>query len=412
MLLEKILRLGLGLLSSVIVARQYSTNDFGMFVFAQGIISLLSAITNLGVPNVLIKDLVGIGIHNKVRRLSDSFGIQFCGSLVSFVLVVAYIYISGMSEMAAAILVIVAISNFLMHFSLVENEYIANQRIQKLIPFYMVIYVIFFAAKLSVAFLTWDIVFFTIIYSLELSALYLCPYVIFCVENNAWGLFFKRMLRVGRCTNYIKRLFKLSYPIALAGVVYSLYMRADLLIIEHLSTTHVLALYGAAVKLCDPLVVFAGVITTAAFPLLVKAKQQGKMEFIKATRRVVIIMTLISILLIIVVSLNSEVLIRILFGKKYIEAASILSIYSFSMFFFFFGSIFGKVLIINNLQKFLIVPLAMGCLLKVVASIIILKFTSFEYIGYSTVMASLIANLLGFLTFRDTRDIIVLIIRG
>lgn len=412
MLLEKILRLGLGLISSIIVARQYSTNDFGLFVFAQGVISLLSAVTNVGIPNVLIKDLVGINMRNKVKRLSDSFKIQFIGAFFSFAIVIAYIYFSEMDEVASAVLCIIAVSNFIMPFSLVENNFIADQQIQKLIPFYMIIYILFFSVKLWVSLNGLSIVIFSIVYSVELVLLYLCPFILFCIKNEEWYSFSRRILKLEKCTNYIKRLFKLSYPIALAGLVYSLYMRADLIIIEHLSTTYVLALYGAAVKLCDPLVVFAGVITTAAFPLLVNAKYQGNYEFIRALRKLIVITTLISISLVAIVNLNSEFLINILFGEKYSGAASILSIYSYSILFFFFGSIFGKVLIINNLQRYLILPLIIACALKVLVSFVILKDYSFEYIGYSTVAASLIANLLGFLIFKETRGVMFSIIRG
>ena len=90
---DKLLRMGVGLLVGVWVARYLGPEQFGLLNFALAFTGLFAAIATLGLPEIVVRDIVR-DPENAQVTLGTAAVLQLIGGLVAYVLIlVAIIYV-------------------------------------------------------------------------------------------------------------------------------------------------------------------------------------------------------------------------------------------------------------------------------------------------------------------------------
>lgn len=85
---DKILRLGVGVWIGAWVARHLGPEQFGKLNYSMAIIALFSAFATVGLPDVLIRDLVRTPQH-RATIFARAFAMRIAGSVVVLVLAMA-----------------------------------------------------------------------------------------------------------------------------------------------------------------------------------------------------------------------------------------------------------------------------------------------------------------------------------
>ena len=120
---DKILRMGVGLLVGVWIARYLGPEQFGLLNFAMAIIGLFTAIATLGLNNIVVRDLV---LLKSPKLISETLGTAFVlqvigGVLACAIAVVAVIVMKPEDSLARLIVIILGSSMVFKATEVIKN---------------------------------------------------------------------------------------------------------------------------------------------------------------------------------------------------------------------------------------------------------------------------------------------------
>jgi O-antigen/teichoic acid export membrane protein len=146
------------------------------------------------------------------------------------------------------------------------------------------------------------------------------------------------------------RLVKDSWPLIFSGVVFSIYMKIDQVMIKEMLNTETVGIYAVAVNLCEIWYVVPTIIVGSVFPAIIHARGRDYKAYLGALQKLHDLFFLLSVLVGIFISVYSDEIIRLLYGEGFKGAGIIWAIYVWSGVFVFQGTIRGRFLVLENQQ--------------------------------------------------------------
>jgi O-antigen/teichoic acid export membrane protein len=164
-----------------------------------------------------------------------------------------------------------------------------------------------------------------------------------------------------------------SWPLILSGVMVTINMNIDQVMLGNMSTSEELGNYAAAVKFSEVWYFIPTVICSSVFPAIVQAKQQSRQEYYAKIQQLYDFMSFLSLAIALIVAFTSEnVLIRLL-GAEYASAGTILTLHIWSGIFIFFGVARGNWLVIEDMTRLSLITQLMGAVTNIVLNIFMIK---------------------------------------
>jgi O-antigen/teichoic acid export membrane protein len=205
-----------------------------------------------------------------------------------------------------------------------------------------------------------------------------------------------------------KEMLKDSYPLIIAGVINSIYMKVDQVMIKEICNATEVGYYSAAVRLSEVWFGIGVIICNSLFPAIVNAKKVSEVFYYKRLQNLFLFLVIIAYLLAISVYFLSDFIITTLYGKEFIEASSVLPIHIFSAIFVYLGVSSGRWLINENKVNLDLYRNMLAMIVNVILNYILIEKHGIIGAAY----ASLIAYVVSFYFFdifrKDTRKIFIL----
>ncbi|MDP2366613.1 MAG: oligosaccharide flippase family protein, partial [Ignavibacteria bacterium] len=105
---DKILKLSLGMITTVLIARYLGPSDFGLLNYCIAFVSIISVISSLGLDQIIVRKLV-LFPKEKHEIIGTAFFLRFVGSILLITLSIVSISIIRPAD-TLSLLLIVAIS--------------------------------------------------------------------------------------------------------------------------------------------------------------------------------------------------------------------------------------------------------------------------------------------------------------
>lgn len=397
---EKILRMAVGLFVGVWVARYLGPEQFGLLSYAQSFVGLFTVIATLGLDTIIVRELVKDETKRNVL-LGTAFGLKFIGAILVLIFLAIAINFTSNDQYTNVLIFIIASATIFQSFNVVDFYFQA-----KVLSKYVV-----YTNVISLS--TSSIIKITLIIN-EASIVAFAIVVVFDSLVLALGFlyfYFHQNLSVKQWVfdrTKAKELLKESYPLIIAGVINSIYMKVDQVMIKEMLGNTQIGYYAAAVKLSEVWFSIGVIICNSLFPAIVNAKMISEKFYYQRISNLFMLLNLLSFCLAISVYLLSDYIILTLYRKDFFEASTILSIHIFSAIFVYLGVASGRWLInegktILNLYRNII-----GMLINVMFNIILIK----KYGIAGAAIASLFAYITAFYLFdifrKDTRRLFIL----
>jgi PST family polysaccharide transporter len=134
-----------------------------------------------------------------------------------------------------------------------------------------------------------------------------------------------------------RQLFSESWPYLISGISIMTYMRIDQVMIKEMLGKYELGLFSAVTPFAAVWNVIPVIICAVLFPYMSRKKMESAEEFRRYLVYLFRLFWVISIALVILTNLFSHFLVRKLYGDAYLESASILNIYIFTIIPIFLG---------------------------------------------------------------------------
>lgn len=375
---DSIIRLGLGFIVSIFLARYLGPSDFGLYNYAYAMIAIYSAVASLGMNGVVVRELVQEKFSPSII-MGTSFVLQLIGSLLASVLVVATVIILRPNEWNLVIVVLFMLPSVLLRSSDVIKYWFESIIASK----YTVLAqnISFFVSSIvKICIIYFDLGYLAIASTVTLEALLVAFLLFYYYKKNAnfdWSV----------SLTQAKRLFSISWPLVLSGVALMLYMRIDQIMIGNMIGDAAVGVYSVAVKMVEVWYFVPIAIVSTLFPKIIKMKNIDESEYNNRLQVLYDTLVIIGVLLALLVTFFSDYIINGLFDKQYAEASLLIKWYSWVGVFYFLSSASGRWYINEGLQKFALNRNVLGLTIGVILNLILIPLCGVVGSVYATLIA-------------------------
>jgi len=326
---EKVVRIGVAFFVGIWVARYLGPERFGLLSYAISLVALFSAVASLGMDEIVVKELVE-NPNQRDMLLGTSFIIKGVGAVSILALIYLTLTLTS-TDGYTKLLVLVVAGGLLFQSAAVISFYYQAEVLAKLNAMALFSSLIVSSAlKIILILVKASLFYFAVAALVESAALAFSLFFIYSgmgLKPSQWE--FNKSLAT--------YLLRSSWPLMLAGIAITIYMRIDQVMIKAMLSNEAVGNYAAAVRLSEAWYFMPVAICTSLFPAIIKAREIGEDDYYGKLQRVYDLMVWLAIAIAIPVTLFADIAILVLFGPQYHAASSVLKIHIWAGVFVFLG---------------------------------------------------------------------------
>ena len=359
---DKIVRMGMGLLVGAWVARYLGPEQFGLWSIAIALVSLVASISGLGLSELLVRDLVEAST-TRPKLLGTAFLLK-CGAGAAALIVAMLLaqHAKAASPLFLTIVLLTAISSFFQAFDVIELHF--QSLLRSRFPVIARSFAFMAASSLKIVFIlqTRPLIYFVwtaVIETLLGVGMLLFFYLRASQQIRQWSWDYA----------LARKLLGNSWPLILSSLVIMVYMRIDQVMLGQMLGTKAVGEFSAAVRLSEFWYFIPVAITSSFFPSIVQLRTQNPRAYLQRLQSVLDLVTLAGLAIALLTTVAAPVIIRVLYGEQYHEAAQVLALHIWAGVFVFLGVAGSHWFIVENLQKFSFYRALSGAVINVLLNV-------------------------------------------
>lgn len=377
---DQILRMAVGLLVGVWIARYLGPEQFGLLNYAMAFVALFGAIASLGLSGIAVRDLVK-NPASANTMLGTAFVLQFIGGFVAFGLAIAVIGFARPDDGLAKLMV--AVLGFVMVFKSTEVvKYWFESQVQSKYTVWVEngAFMVFAAVKVGLILTNASLMSF--VWAVFAEGL--------LVAAGLLGMYAWRGGRLLAWHGHYQRakiLLKDSWPLILSGLAIMVYMRIDQIMLGQMQGDEAVGIYSAAVRISEVWYFVPMAIVASVFPSIIEAKRQSELLYYERLQKLYNLMVLLAVAVAVPMTFLSEWAVGILFGERYLQAAPVLSISIWAGVSVAMSLVHGKWLLAEGLQRYGLLYTLFGALINIVLNLNLIPLYGIRGAAWATLCA-------------------------
>lgn len=380
LLVDRILRMSVGLFVGVWVARYLGPEGFGILNYATAFISLFGAFAGLGLRNIVVQDL----IHEPTKSeeiIGAAAKLQLLSGLIAYALSILCIVLVKSNDKTTQVLV----SILGLTLTLKASEIIVCWYESKILSKYVVwiqngSFLFFALIKVILIKQNLSLISFAITTTAESTMIA----VLLIILAKRQGF----QISISNSTiEKAKHLLKQSWPLLLSSIGIMVYMKIDQIMLGQMSGNKSVGIYSAAVRICEVWYFIPNMIVATVFPLILKEKKCSLIQYYKKIQILFSVLSFTAVLIIVPMTLFSDNIINLLFGSAYPEASAVLHIYIWATLFVFLGVASDRWLIAENLQILSLQRTLIGVTINIILNYILIPINGAIGAAIATLIA-------------------------
>ncbi len=377
---DNLLRMGIGLLIGIWIARYLGPEQFGLLSYALAFASLFLPLATLGLDDIAVRNLV----HDPAERhniLGTAFILKLIGGMFSFTAAISAIFIlRPMDNLSQGLVAIIAAGAIFQAFNAIEFWF--NSQIQAK----------YAALARSGAFLAGALAKIGLIIA-GASLLAFAWVGLLEIIAGSLGLILAYQARghnIRRWQGHLATataLLKDSWPLIFSCIVIMIYLRIDQVMLGEMTSSAEVGVYSVAVRLAEVWFFIPGAIYWSLLPGLVEAKAADEELFYRRLQKYYNLMALVAYAIVLPMMFLAEWLVLILFGVAYAAAGPMLAILIWVNLFTFLEIARSAFFNVMNWNRIYLLTLALGAGLNVILNWLLIPV----YGGLGAVISSVVA---------------------
>ena len=376
---EKILRMVVGLFVGIWVIRYLGPERFGVFSYAGSFAGLFSTIATLGLNGIVVRELV----KDESKRdllIGTAFWLKLLGAFAVLIILWIAINFTSNDTDTNIIMFIIASATIFQSFNVIDM-YFQSKVMSKFIVYANTIS-LFFSSIIKVILILNEAPLIAFVWVVLFDSFALaCGLVYFYVKNNLsllkWR--FDKIMAVS--------MLKDSWPLILSGMVITIYMKIDQIMIQSMLGNAEVGQYAAAVRLSEAWYFIPMLISTSLFPAILNAKKVSEELYYARLQKLYNFMIWFSIIIAGIMTFMSDWVIELLYGAKYAESSGVLIIYIWAGIEVFFGVANSKWILTENLQKYRLLIDGFGAVLNVGLNLLLIPLYGIYGAAFATLIS-------------------------
>jgi O-antigen/teichoic acid export membrane protein len=355
---DKILRMGVGVLVGVWVARHLGAEQFGLYSYAVAFVGLFGAIAGLGLQSIVIRDIIRDPTCRD-ETLGTAAVLQMVGGFLSYGCILGAIYWLRTDDTMAKLLVAILGSVVLLKASEVAAYWFESQVMSKYTVWVQNgIFLIFSSVKVALIFNQATVASFAWAAMAEALAAAIFMLVLLSFRGSKI-----RDLRASLART--KSLLSASWPLLLSGMTIMIYMKIDQIMLGQMLGDEAVGIFSAATRISEIWYFVPMAVVASVFPAILEAKKQSEELYYARLQRLYDLMVFLAVAVALPMTFLATPIVIMLFGEAYRAAGSVLAIHIWAAVFVFLGVASGQWLLAENRQSLSLQRSAIGMLINV-----------------------------------------------
>lgn len=406
LVIDKIFTMLIGMFITAVIARYFGPEEFGLFNYALAFTALFTALSTLGMETLTVKTIVDKE-YDEGTILCTSFCLRVLGGITLTILSVMIIRLIEPFDNKLHILVLImSFTMLIKSFEVIEYWIQAYQEAKISSIIRISVYLITAILKLTLVFFRGNVIHYALIYSLDgiiVGIALIISYFKIRQDKSNWKFDF----------SYAKNILSRSWYLILSGLMVTLYMRIDQVMLGVIMPTKTeLGIYSAAVRIAEMWYFVPMALITSFKPVIMSKKKTNEESYINSVQFLYIIVSWIGIGFGIFILLFSKSIVGILYGTEYLKAATVLLISVWAGTFAMLGSARSIWLICEGLQKYTLLYTFIGLIINILLNYLVIPILGAYGAAIATLISQFIANVVVLAFFKNTRISSIMILKS
>lgn len=368
--------------SVTIMARTLGPENYGQLSYAISFFSLFSFLVGLGTTNILYRNLVR-DPENKNLYLGTTLRINIISAFFAQAIMILVAFLFSEKDVSFWVIVIISFNLLFGIFNIFFTEFSAyvNYKLASIV----IIVGHLIPAILKIIFVLngYGILYISLIMVLE-------GFLI------AFGIYYVRTKKYGSISDWkydskiAKSMLQDSWPLIIVSAFTVIYSKIDQVMIKSFIDAKAVGLYDASVKLSEIWYFIPTTIVNSIFPAFVNAEKESDLKLENRIKKVSVLLLIISIGIATIVTIMSDYIINLIYGKEYAESSLVLKIYVWSLISTSFNLILNQYLIIKNKRKTIIAISFLSVLTNIILNVIMIPKFGISGAAWATFISYLV----------------------
>ena len=336
--IERMIRMVLGLVVGVWVARHLGPDKFGLLSYAQSLVGLFGAVATLGLNSIVVRELIKHE-DKKDEILGTSFVLKMIGACLVLLFLFISINIIPTDSYTKLIVFIVASSTIFQSFNVIDFYFQA--KVQSKFVVFANFFVIAISTPVKIALLLLDAPLEAFAIATVLDSVILILGLVYYYKNQNFG-FSSWKFSIPTA----KGLLRDSWPLILSSISISIGMRIDQVMLKSLMDDSSVGFYAVGVKMAEVFNFIPMIIGQSIYPKIVAmdmVKERKKLIYL--IRYIFYVMVIFSLL----VNLTSYFAVTFLYGLEFRESVGVVDVLIWSIPITYLNIVTSKILLkLNN----------------------------------------------------------------
>lgn len=374
---EKFFKIIVSFFVVIMVTRYLGPDKFGIISYAQSFVGIFLALSSLGLDVLLVREIAK-NKENSSILIGTAFFMKTLVGIVCILIILALSLINYDKETFLYINVI-SLSLIFYNFRTIDTYFQANVLGKYSAIANTISFLISSLGKILLVLFQMDLIYFCILIVIDamtISISYICIYK--KMNNYIYKWKFDKKIAL--------LLMQKSWPLLLTAFAAFIYTRIDQLMLKHIISSSEVGEYAAALKICDILNLLPFMIVSSVYPKLISLKEISESAYMSLIANLYKLLTWISIPMVLILTLYSEEIIKLLYGVRFTEASDILFLLSFSIILISIGSLTTKILYVESYEKKYLVRSIIGMILNIVLNFFMIPILGGKGAALSTLI--------------------------
>ncbi|MEX5731131.1 MULTISPECIES: flippase [Providencia] len=379
LLLDKFVRMGLGLAVSAWVARYLGPTQYGELAYVLAYLAFFQAVCTLGMDGLIVRDIAK-NKNNAGEILGTVFTLRIIIGLICwFCAVGGMVLLNGWNSQSVYITALAGATLVFQAADTIDLWFQSQSQNRRTVIVKLTAYIISNGIKIVLILSSASILAFSAVITFETCAVacgllyaykkYPCP--------NQWVKIKQRA----------QILLKESWPFIISGLSIILYMRVDQLMIKNYLGDKELGIYAAVLPLAVIWQFIPMTLSVSVAPLVAQSKAKGDDSFYKTLKQIFRIFAMLGWLVCIPIAILSHFIVQVLYGDAYITGAPVLTIIVFTNIFINMGVAQSLWIVNERKSKLSLYKTIIGAVVCIVSNIILIPLYGIIGAAISAVLA-------------------------
>lgn len=398
----RMLQLFVGFTIGIFVARYLGPENAGALAYAVSFVALFSSAADLGLDAIVIRDLAANEPDSVASEtiLSSAFVLRMLASPATFAIVAVGSMLVDHDARMRILIVIVASGVIFQPMSIVDLYFQARVQSKYVVYAQLAALAVVSAARVMLVHFNATLMAFAAVTVAE-TALSMCGLAYVYRKHRG------HLPRLSASKQVAIRLLTEAWPLALTGVLTSVYINVDRVLVKHLLGNASAGKYAVVVSISTALYFVPMAFGQSLFPSLIEARRDAAL-YEKRLQQAFDTLLWAAVFIALPVTLIAEPLMRLLYGAPYAGSGAALAIVVWSAVVTFLGLVTSYWLVAENLQRIYPIRILASLCTCVVLNLVLVPRLGIRGAAVATVVAQFVSSTIVYAFSRNTRVLIVM----